>query len=117
LLQKYISCIKTQLFSITNVSLMLFREILAASENHTKHINTFGRLNAQLLNAKGGGIHSNHCAFRRSTIPIRCRGTCLWQMSWAPVLSVTQYLCPYVRANFRSFDFSANRFIQMLMTA
>jgi hypothetical protein len=44
---------------------MLFRETVAVfCVNHTKSINILRRAQAEILNVKASGIHSNHSAFR-----------------------------------------------------
>ena len=44
---------------------MLYREITAVdSQIHTKHINTLGGQNVELLNVKPGGTYSNHWAVK-----------------------------------------------------
>jgi hypothetical protein len=68
---------------------MLFGEIIAVcSEIHTKHINTFARLNTKFPNIKPGGTYSYHwalrdrnfCLLKYDTVssegPLFFRGTC-----------------------------------------
>jgi hypothetical protein len=46
---------------------MLFREIIVVyCENHTEHINTLCRQNAELFNVEAGGPYSYHCALEGS---------------------------------------------------
>jgi len=44
---------------------MFYRKIIAVcSEIHTKHINTLGGQNVELLDVKPGGIYSDHWALK-----------------------------------------------------
>jgi hypothetical protein len=44
---------------------MLYREIIAVCfQIHTKHVNTLGGQNVELVNVKPGGKYSNHWALK-----------------------------------------------------
>jgi hypothetical protein len=44
---------------------MLYRKLISVcSEIHTKHINTLCGQNAEFVNVKPGGIHSDYCALK-----------------------------------------------------
>jgi hypothetical protein len=46
----------------------VFTETLAVyCENHTEHINSLRRQNAEILYVKAGGIYNDHCALMAET--------------------------------------------------